>query len=63
MEMDIVLRTMFRELVFEPTTEHGERMLFRGIAFAPARGGVAVVHRRQPAVRDLPEPASIPLAA
>jgi cytochrome P450 len=46
MEMDIVLRTVLRQLVIEPTTERGERMLFRGIAFAPSKGGRAVVRRR-----------------
>jgi hypothetical protein len=46
MEMDIALRTLLREMVIQPTTERGERMLFRGIAFAPARGGRTVVRRR-----------------
>jgi hypothetical protein len=55
MELDVVLRTLLRELVLEPTTERGERMLFRGIAFAPGRGGLAVVHGRQPARRARPK--------
>jgi hypothetical protein len=63
MEMDIVLRTILRELVLDPTTERGERMLFRGIAFAPARGGRAVVHRRQAAAREIEAPADVPVAA
>jgi cytochrome P450 len=63
MEMDIVLRTLLRELVFEPTSERGERMLFRGVAFAPARGGLAVAHRRQPGVAAIPEQTPVSLAA
>jgi hypothetical protein len=58
MEMDIVLRTLLRELTFEPTTERGERMLFRGVAFAPSKGGRAIVHRRGPqpeAPRERPQ--------
>jgi cytochrome P450 len=62
MEMDIVLRTLLRELTFEPTTERGERMLFRGVAFAPSRGGRAVVHRRRASAADLPAPAQVPIA-
>lgn len=58
MEMDIVLRTLLREIVLEPTTERGERMLFRGVAFAPARGGRAIVHRRQAARRVQPDDTS-----
>lgn len=54
MELDVVLRTLLAEMVFEPTTERGERMLFRGIAFAPARGGRAVVHRRARSRTGLP---------
>jgi cytochrome P450 len=52
MEMDIVLRTLLRELAIEPTTERGERMLFRGIAFAPARGGRITARRRRGGLRD-----------
>jgi cytochrome P450 len=47
MEMDVVLRTLLAELEFIPTTERGERWRFRGVAFAPARGGVARVRRRR----------------
>jgi hypothetical protein len=63
MELDIVLRTLLRELEFEPTTERGERMLFRGVAFAPARGGRAIVRRREAATRAVPEPDALPVAA
>jgi len=64
MEMDVVLRTILRELVIEPTTLRGERMLFRGIAFAPARGGRVVVHPRAAVTRPLPqrEPAELSAA-
>jgi cytochrome P450 len=43
MEMDVVLRTLLREVALEPTTERGERWKNRGVAYAPARGGRAVV--------------------
>jgi len=45
MEMDIVLRTLLREFDPQPTTESGERWHNRGVAFAPARGGRAVLRR------------------
>jgi cytochrome P450 family 138 len=47
MEMDVVLRTMLRHFELIPTEARGERESFRGVAFAPARGGVAVVRRRR----------------
>jgi len=46
MEMDIVLRTLLREFTLQPTHRPAERLRDRGIANAPARGGLAVVHRR-----------------
>jgi cytochrome P450 len=46
MEMDIVLRTMLRRLELEPTSEPDEPWLFRGVAFAPGDGGLAVARRR-----------------
>jgi cytochrome P450 family 138 len=45
MEMDVVLRTLLREFDLETTSEPGERWRSRGVAFAPARGGLAVVRR------------------
>jgi cytochrome P450 family 138 len=45
MEMDVVLRTLLREFDLESTTAPGERWRSRGVAFAPARGGLAVVRR------------------
>ncbi len=46
MEMNIVLRTMLRGFTLNPTTERDERRHFRGVAYAPAKGGPAVVRRR-----------------
>ncbi|MGE2717230.1 cytochrome P450 [Mycolicibacterium litorale] len=46
MEMDVTLRTLLRELRFVPTDDPGERASNRGVAFAPGRGGLAVVYRR-----------------
>jgi cytochrome P450 family 138 len=45
-EMDVVLRTMLRHYELLPTTARDERDRFRGVAFAPAKGGLAVVRRR-----------------
>ena len=46
MEMNVVLRTLLRDFTLEPTSAPGERWHSRGIAWCPARGGRAVVHRR-----------------
>lgn len=46
MEMDVVLRTLLRAFEIAPTTEQGEAWQSRGIAFAPAEGGRAIVRRR-----------------
>jgi cytochrome P450 family 138 len=51
-EIDIVLRTLLRNFELAPTKEPGERESFRGVAFAPAKGGVAVVRRRELAPAD-----------
>lgn len=45
-EMDVVIRTMLRHFSLLPTDAPDERERFRGVAFAPSRGGRAVVHRR-----------------
>jgi len=45
MEMNVVLRTMLRDYTLEPTTDRDERWHSRGIATAPAKGGLAVVRR------------------
>jgi cytochrome P450 len=46
MEMDVVLRTMLRRLAIEPTDEPDEAWSFRGVTFAPRKGGRIVVRRR-----------------
>jgi cytochrome P450 len=47
LEMDVVIRTMLRHFELVPTHAPDERQSFRGVAFAPAKGGVAVVRRRR----------------
>lgn len=49
MEMDVTLRTLLRELRFASTDAPGEPPRNRGVAFAPGRGGLAVVYRRSAA--------------
>jgi cytochrome P450 family 138 len=46
MEMNVVLATLLREFELIPTGERGERWHSRGVAYAPAKGGRAVVRRR-----------------
>jgi cytochrome P450 len=46
LELHVVLRTLLREFELEPTDAPGERWHSRGVAFAPAKRGRAVVHRR-----------------
>jgi cytochrome P450 len=46
MEMTVVLRTLLRDFTLEPATEADERWHSRGVAYAPAKGGRAVVRRR-----------------
>jgi cytochrome P450 len=46
MEMSGVVRTMLREVRLATTDAPGERMRNRGVAYAPHRGGRAVIHRR-----------------
>ena len=47
MEMNVVLRTLLREFELTTTDEPDERWHSRGVAYAPARGGRAVVYRRR----------------
>ncbi|HEY3732626.1 MAG TPA: cytochrome P450 [Streptosporangiaceae bacterium] len=47
MEMNVVLRTLLREFELSSTAEPGERWHSRGVAYAPAKGGLAVVRRRR----------------
>lgn len=57
-EMDIVLRTMFRHFELETTAADPEHERFRGLAFAPSKGGQAVMRRRprplEPAADETP---------
>jgi cytochrome P450 len=46
MEMNVVLATLLREFDLRPTSEPDERWHSRGIAYTPAKGGLAVVRRR-----------------
>ncbi len=46
MEMNVVLRTMLHDFDLATTTAKDERWHSRGVASAPARGGRAVMHRR-----------------
>ncbi len=46
MEMDVVLRTVLRDLTLVPTTQPDERWRSRGVANQPAGGGRAVVRSR-----------------
>ena len=48
MEMDVVLRTVLRDFELETTEEPGEGWHSRGVAWAPASGGLAVLRRREP---------------
>jgi cytochrome P450 len=56
MEMNVTLRTLLRDFTLVPTAERDERWHSRGVANAPARGGLAVVRRRR-------SPASPPATA
>jgi cytochrome P450 family 138 len=47
MEMNVVLRTLLRDFQLITTREPDERWRSRGIAYAPGRGGRAVVYRRR----------------
>jgi cytochrome P450 len=57
LEMNVVLRTLLRDFRLEPTDDPDERWHSRGVAYAPAKGGRAVVHRRPQ------RPAAVPAAA
>ena len=46
-ELNVVLRTLLRDFTLEPTSDRGERWHSRGIAYCPAKGGLAVVRRRR----------------
>ncbi|EGD56534.1 cytochrome P450 [Gordonia neofelifaecis] len=48
MEMDVVLRELFRSFTVQPTTAKDERWHSRGVAYAPARGGRVTLSRTRP---------------
>jgi cytochrome P450 len=56
LEMDVVLRTVLRHFALRATDAPGERASFRGVAFAPADGGIAVVRRRSTPLATTGEP-------
>lgn len=45
-EMDIVLRTVLRHFTLDSTTDPGEKVHGRGVAFTPKRGGRIVLRHR-----------------
>jgi cytochrome P450 len=45
-EMDVVLRTVLRHFVIEPTTAPGEKVHSRGVAYTPKAGGQVTLRRR-----------------
>jgi cytochrome P450 len=57
-EIDVVLRTLLRNFELQATSAPGERESFRGVAFAPSKGGAAVV-RRRPLAQAEPESAAL----
>lgn len=46
MEMDIVLRTVLRQFVIEPSVAPAEKLHSRGVAYTPKDGGQITVRRR-----------------
>jgi cytochrome P450 len=46
MEMDVVLRVMLEKIELLPTTEREEQPSFRGVVWAPDKGGRLVMRRR-----------------
>jgi cytochrome P450 len=54
MEMDVVLRVLLERIELVPTDDPGEPWSYRGIVWAPAENGKAIVHRR---VRETRSPA------
>jgi cytochrome P450 len=47
MELDVVLRVLLERIELLPTDEPPERPAFRGVVWAPARGGRLAMRRRQ----------------
>jgi cytochrome P450 len=54
MELNVVLRTLLRDFTLVPTDQPDERWHSRGIAIAPGRKGLAVVHRRAHGASPVP---------
>ena len=52
LEMDVVLRTLLRHFELLPAHDREERESFRGVAFAPSRGGLGRVRRRRTALGE-----------
>jgi cytochrome P450 len=65
MEMDIVLRTLLQQFDLQPTTAPDEGWKDRGIAYAPADGGLAKLARCRPAPHPtgVAEPAELVVQA
>ncbi|SIR92675.1 cytochrome P450 [Williamsia sterculiae] len=67
MEMAVILRTVLSTYRIEPTDAPGERIVFRGLPFAPSRGGrITVTPRERTDVLGISgsdSPASSPVAA
>jgi cytochrome P450 family 138 len=63
MEMDVVLRTILTRLELEPTREADEAWAFRGVTFAPGKGGRAVFKRRPRPERPMRKAAPLRAAA
>lgn len=60
MEMDVVLRTLLRNFELSSTYEPAERWHSRGVAYAPAHGGRAIVYRRAAARPPAASQARVP---
>jgi len=52
MEMEVTLRTLLREFRLEPTNQPDEKPRSRGVTVTPARGALAIVHRRKAATPE-----------
>lgn len=57
MELTVVLKTILRDFTLVPTMEKSERWHSRGVANAPADGGIAVVRRHRP--NNIKEPVCV----
>jgi cytochrome P450 family 138 len=62
-EIDVVLRTLLRNFELQPTTAAAEKPSFKGVAFAPAKGGRATGRRRRTPLAAGPATARVPICA